>query len=192
MSFTLLFGILALVLGASIVAHALFDIDIPLFRTALGVALVYLGARVLIGAWSPERASAGRDAVFSVSRFAPRDPTEIAGKYDIVFGRGLVDLTNIGTLEHDRSLQIDVVFGDAVIEVDPSTPIDVRGNAAFAELRMPDGSGANFGDVLYRAPVVPGTPRLELRVNVVFGSATVRSRATETAPRPLVAEGAQP
>lgn len=178
MGLALLLGILVIVLGTSIVLHALFDVDVPIFRTAVGVAFLYLGVRVLAGAWMPVQTSHdGHEAIFAVTHFTP---TDAAGsrKYEIIFGRGVVDLTRLPASDRERVVQVDVVFGDAEIAIDPAIPIEVSGSAAFGEVRMPDRSAANFGAVRYRNAAAGGPP-IELVVNAVFGTARIVERVTQ-------------
>jgi len=189
MGLALLFGLLVIVLGASIVLHALFDFDIPVFRTAVGVALLYLGVRVLAGAWMPQQTSHdGNESVFAVTRFAPTDVASLSQKYEIIFGRGVVDLSGLATTaDHEQLVQVSVLFGDAEIQIDPGTPIEIRGSAAFGEVRMPDRSAANFGEVRYRGPTVE-QPEIELVVNVVFGTARIVERRASPETHPAIAE----
>jgi hypothetical protein len=189
MGLALLIGLLVIVLGTSIVLHTLFDIDVPIFRTAVGIAFLYLGVRVLAGAWMPARTSHdGHQAVFAVTQFAPTDAAD-SRKYEIVFGRGVVDLTRLPASDRERLVQVDVIFGEAEIVIDPAVPIEVQGSAAFGEVRMPDRSSANFGTVRYRHVASDGPP-IELVVNAVFATARVVQRGSlpeRTDPR--VAEG---
>ncbi len=192
MGLAVLIGLLVVVLGASIVLHALFDFDIPVFRTAVGIAFLYLGVRVLAGAWMPQQTSSdGHESVFAVTRFAPTDASTLSRKYEVVFGRGVVDLSGLGAADHERLVQVDVIFGDAEIEIDPAVPIEVRGSAVFGEVRMPDRSSANFGGVRFRGDAT-GSPRIELVVNAVFGTARVVHRRVAPETEPAIASTFNP
>lgn len=191
MSIALLIGILVIVFGASIVLHALFDFDVPIFRTAAGIALLYLGVRVLAGAWMPaQRSHDGHESVFAVTHFTPTDAAS-SRNYEVIFGRGVVDLTRLPASEDERVVQVDVIFGDAEIAIDRSMPVDVRGSAVFGEVRMPDRSSANFGAVRYRDAGSGGAP-LEIVVHAVFGTARVVQRGQAPAASSPLATAAFP
>jgi len=180
-------GALVLLAGVSIILGAVFDIHLPLFRSAVALVLILVGVRMLFGAWTPARkTSADTSSVFFEERLL--GPTVAAPdrlKYDVIFGRGVIDLTTLPRDGLDRTVEINSIFGAAEVRVDPSTPYEVDATSAFGETRtpLPGRAASGFGSVHYQPPAaVP--PRLHLKVNSVFGS----SEVIETPRAPLPAE----
>jgi hypothetical protein len=174
----LVFGLLVLLAGASIILDALFDVHVPLFRSGLALVLIFIGARILIGAWSSPRTDpATNGALVMEDRvYAPGPGSPERMKYDVVFGRGVIDLTALPA-DRDRTVEVNTVFGAAEIRVSPTIPYEVDATSAFGEARTPDRVATGFGSVHYQPPgILPR--RLHLRVNSVFGS----SRVVEVTP----------
>jgi predicted membrane protein len=170
------FGLVVILFGLSILLEGVFHIDIPVFRIAVGLLLLYLGARMLLNAFSGGRRYDRSDdaAVFSERTYAP-SPTEGERlKYDIIFGRGVVDLTKTARDGADRRVEVNAIFGSATVKIDPTVPLEVEVNAAFGDARLPDHSTTALGSFRYRPPGQgQQTPKLHLKINVVFGSCLV-------------------
>jgi hypothetical protein len=189
MKFTLaaVLGILVLVAGLSIILGSVLDIHLPLFRSAVALVLILLGVRMLFGAWAPARkGSADSTSVLFEERvLGPTSAAPARMKYDVVFGRGVIDLTTLPRDALDRTVEINSIFGAAEVRVDSATPYEVDGTAAFGETRTPGPgrSASGFGSFHYQPPsAVP--PLLHIKVNSVFGS----SEVIETPHAPLPAE----
>jgi hypothetical protein len=177
MSFPLFFGALVLLAGASILLDALFKIHVPFVRSAFALLLIFFGVRMLIGAWVPvvKDTSGTGQAVMSELHFAP---TSAIGpmKYDVVFGRGTIDLTQLPKPEQPLTVELNVVFSTATVTVDPTWPMVIEASSAFGEVRLPDQSAAVFGTARFTTPG-GAEPLLRVRVNAVFGSCHVLTHA---------------
>ncbi len=168
-------GALVVLAGISILLEALFHIRVPLVRSGISLVLIFAGVKLLISAWRPraETSSSGI-AVMGDQRFTPsRHDGKL--KYDVVFGRGLIDLTALPPPTGEVSVEVNVVFGAASIRVDPRWSVEVDGNSAFAAVRMPDLTSANFGGVHYRSKgKAEAAPTVRLLLNCVFGACDVQ------------------
>jgi hypothetical protein len=187
MSFSIFFGVLVVLAGLSILLDAVFKIHVPFVRSAFSLFLVFLGVRMLIGAWAPH----GKDlsttgaAVMSDLTFAPTRAAP-AMKYDVIFGRGEIDLTQLELPPSPVTAELNVIFSSATLKVNPAWPIAIEGSSAFGEVRMPDQSMAAFGTARYRTG--EGDPIMRVRVNAVFGSCHVLTApAPSERPRPISA-----
>jgi hypothetical protein len=187
MSFPIFLGVLVVLAGLSILLDAVFKIHIPFVRSAFALLLIFLGVRMLFGAWAPrshELAPTGA-VVMSDGVFAPVK-AEPSMKYDIVFGHGAVDLTRLDLPATPATIDVNVIFSGATVTVNPAWPIVIEGSSAFGEVRMPDQTMAAFGAARYRTR--EGDPILRVRVNAVFGSCQVlTTHAPVERPRPISA-----
>jgi len=166
-------GIVIVFIGASIALDALFDIHVLVFRLALALLVFAIGLRVLAGRSARERRSGDSgEAWLADRRFAPEGALTHDARFDVVFGRGLVDLSHLEAPAEDVTVQVDAVFGTAVVKMNPAVPYDVSGSSAFGEVRMPDRSAAAFGDVSYQ-PKRDQHPHLHVKVNAIFGACQV-------------------
>jgi hypothetical protein len=188
MTFPIFFGVLVVLAGLSILLDALFKVHIPFVRSAFALFFIFLGVRMLFGAWAPRTTdvSTSGAAVMSELHFAP---TEANGpmKYDVIFGRGAIDLTQLKRPARPTTLELNVVFSSSTLTIDPAWPIVIEGSAAFGEVRMPDQATAAFGTARFRTHD-SDEPILRIRVNTVFGSCHVfTAPATAEPPRPISA-----
>jgi predicted membrane protein len=189
MNWAILFGLMIVLVGTSIILNAVFHIDVPLVRTALALFLVFLGARMLLDAWKPHRAEdTDATAVMRESRFEPIRLPDGDFKYDLVFSRGILDLTRLPPPDRDVTVTVNAVFGHATIYVDPAIPYDVAGSAAFGQAKMPNRSSVAFGDTRF-APGADGAAKMHLKVNAVFGGCEVIERAGNGTARSAIAVG---
>lgn len=180
-AFPLFVGMVIVLAGASLILEAVFKIHIPLLRIAFGLFFIVLGARIVFGPWPHLAAGQPHAAVMSEQRFAPGPAVGDRLKYDVVFGRAEVDLTGLSPLDHDVFVEVNAVFGDVLVMVDPTVALEVDSSAAFGMTRLPDRQTVAFGSAHYQGSARAG-PRLELKLNAVFGNAEVREVAN---PRPM-------
>jgi hypothetical protein len=163
-------GILLMLVGASIAIDVIFHVTFPLVPLALAVLLLALGSRMAVHALARRDAEGlAAEAWLADRHFAPTDPIERNARYDIVFGRGVVDLSKLPEPADDVTVTVDTVFGSAVVKVAPRTPYDVHGSSTFGEVRMPDRSATTMGNLAFER-VTDHPARLHLRLNTVFGS----------------------
>lgn len=169
----LLIGIVLVCLGVSIAIELIFGIAFPIVRAAFAVLLIVLGVRLVQQARARrgEHAPAG-EAWLADCQFVPEGALDHDARYDISFGRGVVDLTRIGDPAVDVTISVHTLFGTSVVRIDPKVPYDVEGHAALGEVRMPDRSATALGNVSYRGPA-SHPPRLHLKVDAVFGACRV-------------------
>jgi predicted membrane protein len=170
------FGLVVILIGLSILLEGVFHVDIPIFKIALGLLFLYLGARMLLAVFSGGGRH-GRDddaAIFSNRSYSPSTGDADRLKYDIIFGRGVVDLTRVPREGPDRRVEVNAVFGNATVKIDPAVPLEVEVNAAFGDARLPDHSTTALGSFRYRPQGQDKQePKLHLKLNVVFGACQV-------------------
>lgn len=173
-SFAVLLGALVALAGVSILLDVFFGIDLPIFGIALGLFLLYLGAQLIAGGFTHHRHV--RAATGGVpNRLVPRTVSGQGLKYDVVFGQGVVDLTQLEPSPgpEPRRLEINVVFGEALVKLDRSIPYELEASSVFGSARMPDRREVAFSSVHYAPQGQHEAPVLRIKLSVVFGSAKV-------------------
>jgi len=158
-------GVIIVLIGLSILLNVVFGIRVPFFRIAFALFLIWLGITLLTGRtyWSREK----NKAIFEEKRIDSITPQS---KYDIIFAKGIVDLSKV-TLE-DKVLKVEVntVFGSGIIEINPNLPTKIVVNSVFAGASMPDGNSIAFGQYTYKSDSLKeDTSYLLVRAHVVFG-----------------------
>jgi hypothetical protein len=135
--------------------------------------MIAWGARMVSHALERRhRAATTGEAWLADRQFKPTGPIGRDARFDVVFGRGLIDLTRIDAPTESVTITVDALFGAAVVKIDPSIGYDVHGTSAFGEVRMPDRSMTALGSLDYRGPG-DQHPRVHLRLNALFGACEI-------------------
>lgn len=178
---SMIWGVIIIVVGISVFLGAVFGINIPILKILFGLFLVYLGMKVIFGAFSwnfnfqAERRSSDHEAVFSKSQFQFPNTKE-AKEYVTVFGSSELDLSTVDSAEV-KSLEAVTVFGESEIFVKRGTPLRIESNTVFAKTELPGRNISAFGQFFYTTPgLKDGDPALEFKVTVVFGSIKVTEK----------------
>jgi hypothetical protein len=173
LGFSFVMGAVILLIGASIAVDLVFDVHVPVVRMVLATLFIVWGARMVVHAFARrDRFAASGEAWLADREFQPAGELVRDARFDVAFGRGVVDLTHLDRPATDVTVTVDTLFGAAVVKVDPSIAYDVHGSSVFGEVRMPDRSATAMGSLDYRSPS-DERPRLHLRLNAVFGACRV-------------------
>ncbi len=169
----MIWGVLIVLLGLAIIVKAVFHLDVPIFRLIFGLVLVYLGVQLIVGwhrwRWFPDDDGA---TVLFARREIVLTPGQMPERtYTVAFGRTLLDLRALAPAGADLEMDVNVVFGDAVIRINPASPVEVEANVAFGRAELPDRSQVVLGRHLYRSESAAGAPyRVRIKSSVAFGS----------------------
>jgi predicted membrane protein len=161
-------GVVLIFVGLAIIFRVVFNVN--LFRIILAVLIILFGIRILVGKnWIQERSKRAHDTIFSDRNYheIPADKTE----YNVFFGKSVYDFSGPDSVLHDTiEIKINVVFGAAVIKINPDMPVRIRSEAVFGGSRMPDGNTVAFGSIYYcTRSYSENSPHLFIDSDVVFG-----------------------
>ena len=158
-------GAVLVLMGLSFILKAAFNIDIPIFRVLVGLHFIYFGLQILLGTHGRDRTCGPIPSGGLVS------PDGRNGEYNVVFGKGVIDLTGIEIKDRMMEVKANTVFGASTVKLKARTPARVKVNTAFGSARLPSGDSSAMGTLLYKTPSFQeGKPHLALEVNAVFGS----------------------
>lgn len=167
-------GVFFVLLGVTFFLKVFFDINIPVFRIFFALFFLFLGVRLLTGGW-------GHHEPKNSAMFEHRTTCNLnkMNEYNIVFGKGNIDLTNI--MPDQKFTEINTVFGSSTIKISPTTPTIIKTTAVFAGAQLPDGSNAALGTNVYKNKAYRdaennnslGDKYLSIDATVVFGSTQI-------------------
>ena len=164
-------GMVLVIWGFSVILNAVFHLNIPALRIILGLIIIYVGFRMLLG-WSfkPGSSAAAMTSVTFKGTKAEKD-------YSVAFGSAVVDLTKVELEEPETVVTVNVSFGNAAIKVDPRICVMVEATSAFGTAVMPNGNAAAFGRTTWESrPRKANERRLVIRAHVVFGKLQVEGK----------------
>ena len=166
-------GVILILLGVSIVLNVVFGVKIPLFRIVFALVLIYLGIRMLTGL--PFWRKTPNAAVFEDKRIEAAGASD---RYDVVFGKGVIDLTKLEVKDRPVKIEATTAFGSSVIIIDPAVSAKIKVTSAFAGARMPDGNVIVFGEYTYKTPGLKNAANyVLLEATVVFGGMEIVEKA---------------
>jgi len=170
----MILGILIVLVGIAVLVKAIFHLDIPILRIAFGLFLIYLGVELILGWTRWHRMIEWGNGYFGVfgeqeMRVGPAEAPQRA--YTVVFGRTVLDLSDVAPVNEDVKVELNVVFGDARVKVAPATPIEIVAQVAFGRAELPGTAQVALGRQVYRSETAATAAHLiRLRSNVVFGN----------------------
>lgn len=171
----LFWGALLLVLGIVLIIKVVFNIDFPIFKVLVGVFFIFLGIKVLFGrVLIPEGKIGPDETIFSERIY---ESPEKGKEYNVIFGKGVYDFTNVDLSQGDFNAKVNTIFGGSVIKIKEDMPVRIDADAIFAGAELPGGNTAVFGTTNYTSDTYrPDSASLHIRIGVVFGGVQVVRR----------------
>ena len=159
-------GVILIVIGILIIIRVFLKVNIPFIRILFSLLLIYIGVRILMGGFRLK--SAGNTVVFSESRI---EVTELSNEYNIIFGKGDIDLSKASPEDKGRRVKINTIFGRGEVKINPEMPVKIEIDCAFAEAKTPDGNQTFLGKYIYKTEKYSDDVNyLFIEADVVFGS----------------------
>lgn len=158
------FGLLLIVAGVVFLLRYTFNLNIPVFRTLLAFAFIYLGVVLLFGGTFNSKQE--NLIIFDNKQV---EYMERYDEYNIIFADGRIDLSGMVSLEKNKKIEVNVIFASGEIYIDPDIPVIIKAETVFGETVLPRGQSNNFGTLTYQSPGAELEPVLQLETNVVFG-----------------------
>lgn len=166
----LFWGGILIVWGVCVIINSMFNIHIPVFRLIIAFVLVYFGVRILAGGFKVKVSTEQNTVLFNEARISGQG-TENNKDYNVIFGKGVIDLSDLPATNQTVAANVNAIFGEAVIEINPDAPVRITANSAFGAASLPDESVTSFGKYTYKSLTYgKGNGALEIEASVVFGS----------------------
>jgi len=166
-------GSMLILLGISVIIRILFNVHIPLFRIIFALILVYFGVKVLVGgSWFKPKYN--NTVLFSEMK---ADLSSDSNEYNIVFGKGRINLTDTALAGKNKVIKVNTVFGAGEIRIRPDVPAIIRVKSAFAGARLPDGNIVSFGEYVYKTKSYTDSgTAIRVDAAVVFGGLEITDK----------------
>ncbi len=165
-------GVLIILFGLSIILREVFHINFPFFRVIIGILLIFWGIRVITGSSWKNRNS--KSAMFSSADVAFDNSQK---EYNIIFGRGNIDLFRSEKPDKTQKIEVNVVFGNGTLILNDSIPAQVEMNAVFGSVRSDTDKSGGFGSSVYSTSAFKqNEPYYKIEANAVFGSLNIENK----------------
>ncbi|MGM0446040.1 MAG: LiaF domain-containing protein [Bacillota bacterium] len=164
-----LLGIILILIGLSALLRS-FDINIPFGRIIIGILIIYVGIVILFGGSVINTDE--NIVMFGESNIRVGDFIE--DEYNVIFGRGVIDLRDVNLENLDNRIEINTIFGSSEVLLDSSKPIRIDASSVFGQVRLPNGNSVSFGDLKYNNITDETNKTIYLKSSVVFGESKIR------------------
>lgn len=163
-------GVILVLVGLATLLRS-FNIDVPFGRLIIGLLIIYVGVTILFGGGIiiPD----GNTAVFSSRNIRVTD--QINDEYSVIFGRGIIDLTDINSDVVKKDIKINTIFGASEVLLDSNKSVRMDVSSAFGKASMPDGNKITFGGYEYNNIAEEDNNIVNIEVSTVFGSTDIRN-----------------
>ena len=168
-------GALLIFIGLALIIRFVFNVDFPVFKVLIAGFFIYLGLRILFGSFGMFHLETGpNDVLFSEKEFVHPENNK---EYNVVFGKGTYDFTDIDLSQGNVNVKIGTVFGATEIRIDREMPVQIIADAVFSGAELPDGNTAVFGSSTYQSESFnPDSNHLKIKLDVIFGGVEVKRR----------------
>lgn len=163
-------GVLLILVGLSALLRS-FGLNIPFGRIVIGLLIIYVGIAIMVGGgiFMPE----DNTILFSgSSKIRVTDP--IQDEYNIIFGSGVIDLTDIDTENLRSEIEINTIFGNSEVLLSSNKSVRINASAAFGRAETPNGNTVSFGELNYTKMADEDSNIINLKVAAVFGGTSIR------------------
>src|ERR1041384_4292790 len=110
-------------------------------------------------------------AIFNEARINYDDSQR---EYNIIFGNGTIDLFKMDSANVNKTIKVNVVFGNGNVVINDSVPILVELSSAFGEATTPDKSVNALGKTTFSTSAYKANePYTFIKASVVFGKLNI-------------------
>jgi hypothetical protein len=162
---SMMWGILLIILGLSLIVKTVFGISIPFIRMALGGLFVYAGITLITGMSSYSNKQT-RTVMFKQETVHAQKQYK---SYNILFGNGIIDLSRVAPKQLTK-IEINVLFGLGVVKLSAHTATKIIAESFLGGLQLPDESVINWGKKQYTFSGTNARPLLEIHAKAIFGN----------------------
>jgi len=157
-------GIVFLTVGIILLLNTFFNFNINVFKLTIGILIILFGVFILFNGFGFQ------DSGNIVFRGGTIRVSEVQDEYNIIFSSGTVDLSKV-TIENEvKKIEINTIFAEGKVILNPDVPTLIKASSAFGELELPDRSSVIFSSQKYRiGDISTNQGYLEIEASAVFG-----------------------
>jgi len=147
-------GIIFLTVGIILLLNSFFNFNINIFKLIIGFnGFGFQDSKNIVF----------REGIIRVS--------EVQDEYNIIFASGTVDLSKVKVEDEVKKIEINTIFAEGKVILNPDVPTLIKASSAFGELKLPDRSSVVFGSQKYRiGDISTDQGYLEIKASAVFGA----------------------
>jgi hypothetical protein len=174
MSGNIIWGILLVLLGLSIISKTIFGFAIPFVRITLALMIIYFGISMLLTSMGYRKPFC---YPFSYQKTKIKNFNKKTYTYSTVFSEGTVDLSEVSLMERPTVVELNTVFGNTTLLLNSTVATSIIVNNVFSKTTFPDGTEFSvMGDQTASFGPEASEPALIVKANVVFGNLSITKK----------------
>jgi predicted membrane protein len=168
-------------LGILLLIQQVLHVNLPLIRIFFGLFVVYLGLKILFGAFGIEinrgrvnKVSTSTEFVFANGDFKVYEENKVNKKFSTVFGNSNLDLSDLSKMTNEDTVKIENVFGKTKIKIAPDCGVKIKADIAFGNIKVRGQKLGSFGEIDFATPNFnSAAKKLNLDIDTVFGEVEI-------------------
>lgn len=172
-SSAIFWGSIIILFGLSILIKEIFGINIPIFKILIGLFFIFLGIKFIVGGFNFGKSEKDGQIIFSEGKTYYNENER---DYNIIFGRGEIDLTNLPKPDGIEKIEVNVVFGNGVLFLNKETSYSVKSSAAFGSVSDNQNKSSAFGESSSYSSNFDSENYYLIESNAVFGNLKIVQR----------------
>jgi predicted membrane protein len=172
MGIGLFWGIILIAIGISIIFKVIFDVSV--FRILIAIVFILLGVKILLGKSIVNIDAKDSDVIFNEKKYTefPNTNTE----FNTIFGKAVYDFSQAKIpTDTNISLQFNTVFGHSEIILPEGLPVQIKADAVFGAVKLPNDNTAVFGSANYKSDQdSTATKFVNIKASTVFGNIEIK------------------
>jgi len=171
-------GIVFILIGIGFIIKVVFNVDIHMGRLIFALIFIAIGLQIMLGGFGLKGkwSNNSNTTIFSECNIKT-EPSGNNNDYQVIFGKGNIDLTGLSISNGICKAEVNTIFGESIVTINPDIPTLVQVNSAFGNAVLPDGNNISFGNYVYKTDNFSGKENyLEIKANVVFGSLVIEKK----------------
>lgn len=161
-------GIVVVLVGISIIAQAVFKVNIPIFKVGIALVLIYFGIRMLSSTFGLSTSNIMSDQHIVV------DHLKQENSFDVLMGNQEIDLTQIELSGGPYVVNCGVILGATTILLPKRAQIDIASSVVLGSVKDPGGKEYTPGNDHQAYGDGLSNTKIRLQLNVVLGSAEIK------------------
>jgi len=159
-------AIVLIIFGVLILVKNFFNLNIPIGRIFLGVFVILVGIMIITNSGSKSENSK-KWVFWGEDRY----------HYDNLFCKMNINLTDLSALEENKKIEINTIFAQSKVLINPNIPMIFEVSSAFAAANLPDGNIITFGKNNFKTEAFDEKkPYYIVETNVVFGQIIIKEK----------------
>ncbi len=163
---SMIWGLILVLIGTSILINVLFGINIPIIKFLLAAFFIYMGIKILM----PSSFKKWCKKYSYECTYKSESESFKEDKFNACFTSTSLDLNSFNALTEPKTIYISAQFAEVKVTLPNNIPVHVKADATFSAVNLPNGKN----NVEYINLHGASEPILTVLINATFSNVSVK------------------